>query len=216
MARINLLPWREELRERKNKEFITLVIGILLLGLALAFAVWTFFNNELSEQRIANDGIIAENAKLDAQLAEIETLEQRREEIISRMTVVQDLQGKRPLPVRIWDDVARAIPQNMYLTTFQRTDDTLSFTGKADNPNVVSALVRNLDASDWLGNSKVSFIKQNITAYQETPTISAEDADRAIYPEDSYIDFVVTTQVINTSVAEDTEGDVAADTTGEQ
>ena len=74
MARINLLPWREELRERKNKEFITLVIGILLLGLALAFAVWTFFNNELSEQRIANDGIIAENAKLDAQLAEIETL----------------------------------------------------------------------------------------------------------------------------------------------
>ena len=69
------------------------------------------FNNELSEQRIANDGIIAENAKLDAQLAEIETLEQRREEIISRMTVVQDLQGKRPLPVRIWDDVARAIPK---------------------------------------------------------------------------------------------------------
>ena len=117
--------------------------------------------------------------------------------------------------MRIWDDVARAIPQNG-LTTFQRADDTLSFTTKADNPNVVSALVRNLDASDWLGNSKVSFIKQNITAYQEAPTISAEDADRAIYPEDSYIDFVVTTQVINTSVAEDTEGDVAADTTGEQ
>ena len=101
------------------------------------------------------------------------------------MTVVQDLQGKRPLPVRIWDDVA-AIPQNMYLTTFQRTDDTLSFTGKADNPNVVSALVRNLDASDWLATLG-QFHQTKHHCLSRSPTISAEDADRVIYPEDSYI-----------------------------
>ncbi|MGP4714367.1 MULTISPECIES: PilN domain-containing protein [unclassified Psychrobacter] len=199
MARINLLPWRAEERERRNKEFITLVVAVTLLALLAAFASWSYFNNELEEQRDANALIEQENARLDAVLVEIDGLEQRREDIISRMQVIQDLQGRRPVPVRLWDDIAKAIPPALYLNNFKREGDILTLTGFADNPNVVSSLIRNLDSSEWMGNSAVSNIQQNISAYEAPPTLNEPtttgDAPRPVYPEDSYVQFVVTTKV---------------------
>ena len=73
MARINLLPWREEARERKNKEFITQVVLIFLLSAAVALAVWYYFDNQLTEQQRANDLVSQENQRLDGVLTEIET-----------------------------------------------------------------------------------------------------------------------------------------------
>ena len=199
MARINLLPWRQEERARRNKEFITLV-AVTLLSLLAAFATWSYFNKQLDEQLDANALIEQENARLDKALVEIDSLEQRREDIISRMQVIQDLQGRRPIPVRLWDDLAKAIPPALYLTNLKREGDVLTLTGLADNPNVVSSLIRNLDSSKWMGNSAVSNIQQNITAYQaapileNTPTTPGEQP-RPIYPEDSYVQFVITTKV---------------------
>ena len=200
MARINLLPWRQEERERRNKEFITLVVAITLLTLLAAFATWSYFNNELDEQLDANALVEQENARLDAVLTEIDGLEQRREDIISRMQVIQDLQGRRPVPVRLWDDLARAVPPALYLTNLKREGDVLTLTGLADNPNIVSSLIRNLDSSKWMGNSAVSNIQQNITAYQAAPVLESTvttpgEQPRPIYPEDSYVQFVITTKV---------------------
>ena len=199
MARINLLPWRSEERERRNKEFIILVVAITLLTLLAAFASWSYFNNELEEQRDANALIEQENNRLDAILVEIDGLEQRREDIISRMQVIQDLQGRRPVPVHLWDDIAKAMPPALYLNNFKREGDLLTLTGLADNPNVVSSLIRNLDSSEWMGDSAVSNIQQNITAYEAAPTLNepsvAGDPPRPVYPEDSYVQFVVTTKV---------------------
>ena len=200
MARINLLPWRQEERARRNKEFITLVVAVTFLSLLAAFATWSYFNNELAEQLDANALIEQENARLDKALVEIDSLEQRREDIISRMQVIQDLQGRRPVPVRLWDDLAKAIPPALYLNNLKREGDVLTLTGLADNPNVVSSLIRNLDSSKWMGDSAVSNIQQNITAYQAAPVLentvtTPGEQPRPIYPEDSYVQFVITTKV---------------------
>lgn len=199
MARINLLPWRQEERERRNKEFITLIVAVTLLALLAAFASWSFFNNELDEQRNANALIEQENSRLDTMLMDIDSLEQRREDITSRMQVIQDLQGRRPVPVRLWDDIAKAIPAALYINNLKREGDLLTLTGLADNPNVVSSLIRNLDNSKWMGDSAVSNIQQNITAYETAPalneTVTTGEQPRPIYPEDSYVQFVVTTKV---------------------
>ena len=206
MARINLLPWRSEERLRRNKAFMTLVATVTLLALLAAFAAWSYFDNELQDQLDANALITQENTRLDAALTEIDSLEQRREDIISRMQVIQDLQGRRPVPVRLWDDIAKAIPPALYLNNLKREGDLLTLTGLADNPNVVSSLIRNLDNSSWMGNSAVRNIQQNITAYQAEPvpaldaTTATGDAapsapPRPVYPEDSYVQFVITTQV---------------------
>lgn len=199
MARINLLPWRADARERSNKEFMTLVVAVILVALLSAFATWSYFNNELEEQRNANALIEQENSRLDTALTEIDSLEQRREDIISRMQVIQDLQGRRPVPVHLWDDMANAIPPALYINNLKREGDLLTLTGLADNPNVVSSLIRNLDSTKWMGGSAVRNIQQNITAYQATPslneTVTTGEQTRPIYPEDSYVQFVVTTQV---------------------
>ncbi|WP_201586641.1 PilN domain-containing protein [Psychrobacter jeotgali] len=199
MAHINLLPWRQEERLRRNKEFIMLVATVTLLALLAALATWSYFNSELDEQLDANALIKQENSRLDAALVEIDTLEQRREDIISRMQVIQDLQGRRPVPVHLWDDMARALPPALYLNSLKREGDLLTLTGLADNPNVVSSLIRNLDDSQWMGNSAVRNIQQNISAYQPAPdlneTQTVNGQPRPVYPEDSYVQFVVTTQV---------------------
>lgn len=197
MADINLLPWREERRDRKNREFRLVGLFAAVLAVAIAFAVWSYFNNELNDQYDANNHITEQNKALDKQLTEIETLEGRREAIVSRMRVIQDLQGRRPVPVRVWYDVANALPQALYLNVFQREGSLLSFTGRADNPNVVSSLVRNLNASDWLENSKVKFIKQDVSAYETTTANTLNGGSTVAPPESDYIDFVVTTQIVD-------------------
>ena len=199
MPRINLLPWRQEERERRNKEFMALIVATTLLALLAAFATWSYFNNQLQDQHDANALIEQENSRLDAALKEIDTLEQRREDIIARMQVIQDLQGRRPVPVRLWDDIAKAIPPALYLTSLKREGDLITLIGFADNPNVVSSLIRSLDSSQWMGNSAVRNIQQNITAYEPAPTLSTTvttgEPPRPDYPEDSYVQFEITTQV---------------------
>lgn len=199
MASINLLPWRQQQRERRNKEFIILVVAITLLALVTAFATWRYFSNELDEQYNANTLIEQENSRLDIALVEIDSLEQRREDIISRMQVIQDLQGRRPVPVRLWDDLAKAIPAALYLNNLKREGDLITLTGFADNPNVVSSLIRNLDASKWMGNSAVRNIQQNISIYQPTSelsgTVTTGETQRPVYPEDGYVQFIISTQV---------------------
>ncbi len=211
MARINLLPWRQEERERRNKEFITLVAAVTLLALLSAFATWSYFNNELDEQRDANALITQENTRLDTALVEIDSLEQRRDDIVSRMQVIQDLQGRRPVPVHLWDDLAKAMPTALYLNNLKREGNTITLTGLADNPNVVSSLIRNLDASKWMGNSAVRNIQQNISAYQPAPALNTGNQSRPTYPEDSYVQFVITTQV----QSETANTDDSAETGGE-
>ena len=119
--------------------------------------------------------------------------------------------------MRLWDDIAKAIPPALYLNNLKREDDLLTFTGLADNPNVVSSLIRNLDSSAWMGNSAVRNIQQNISAYEAQPTLNQPavngEPPRSIYPEDSYVQFVVTTQVQSSSLTGSAESlELVADT----
>lgn len=198
MARINLLPWRLEERERKNKEFLVMAAAAAGLAILATLIVLSFLNRELSNQQEANQLITDTNAQLDGALKEIETLEEQRNEMISRMKVIQDLQGRRSVPVRVWDDIARAIPQAMYLTSIKREGDIITLVGHADNNTVVSELVRNLDSSPWLADSRIPNIKTAVEAYaQSAPKIQSnpQEKQRPMLPEDNYIEFTVTTVV---------------------
>lgn len=207
MARINLLPWRQEVRERKNKEFLTVVTAVLLVSLLGAFAGWKYYDSILQSQYEANEKIKTENERLDKELKEIETLEQQRDALISRMKVIQDLQGRRPIPVRVWDDIARIMPATMYFNNMKRQDDVITFTGQADNPNTVADFVRKLDASVWLENSKVISMQQpDAVAYQTPQSLqpnpnNKDKTPKREYPEDKYLTFVVTTSITKATIA---------------
>lgn len=217
MARINLLPWRQEERQRKNNDFNVLIAGTLLAAGLCAFLGYYILNSMLNNQLDANKRIEDANAQLEVALTSITELEAQRDQMLSQMKVIQDLQGRRSIPVRVWDDMAKAVPAAMYLVSIKRENDTITITGQADNANVVAALVRNLNSSVWLDGSAVVSIKSKVQAYQEPTTTLPEtkNADgttstRPMYPEDNYVEFVVTTQVQHPQEQTD------ANATGEQ
>ena len=178
MAKINLLPWREERREQKKKEFVAVSTGVALLGVVLSALVWMFYNNQLEEQQVANQMVVTENQSLDKQLKDLEGLQTRRDEILERMKLIQDLQGVRPVMVHIFDEITKLTPSNVYLTEFSREGDRFTMIGKAQDPNAVSDYLRALSNSPWFRNAFMnSFVAAEVKQQQQgTVTPRAEDA----------------------------------------
>ena len=120
MARINLLPWRDELREKRKKEFIAVCIAAALIGVMAVALAWFYYAHKLEDQEQANQLITSTNQNLDVQLKSLEGLENQRNAIIERMKLIQGLQGQRPIAVRLIDEMARVTPSSLYITKFIR------------------------------------------------------------------------------------------------
>jgi len=101
MAKINLLPWRDELREKRKKEFIAICIGAALIGVLLVVGAWFYYNYKLEDQEQANQLIISTNQNLDVQLKSLEGLQEQRNAIVERMKLIQGLQSQRPSPCEL-------------------------------------------------------------------------------------------------------------------
>jgi type IV pilus assembly protein PilN len=206
MAKINLLPWRAELREQRKKEFMVTIGAVFLLAVVLAGLTWMFFNARLSDQQQANQQVTAANESLDQKLKALDGLQARRDEIVERMKVIQDLQGKRPVSVRLFDEVARMMPANLYLTSFKREGDKFTIEGKAESPNTVSEFLRNLEASSWFRNAFMN-------SYQGAKADSAANKESGAVmprPEDSYGEFLISVDLEEPDTTE--EGMSPADT----
>ncbi|KAF5292091.1 hypothetical protein FQR65_LT20340 [Abscondita terminalis] len=142
MAKINLLPWRDELREQKKKQFVAICVGVALIGLATVLLAWFYFDHKLEDQEQANQLVTSTNQNLDMQLKTLDGLQERRNAIIERMKLIQGLQGQRPVIVRLVDELVRVVPAQMYITKFSRVGDKFTIEGKAESPNTVAELLR--------------------------------------------------------------------------
>lgn len=149
MARINLLPWREDYREEKKKEFAVQFFMVCLLGATLAFAWFQVMANAIDNQAQRNSLLQSEINVLQQQVKEIQELKKRRAELIERMKVIQDLQGTRPIIVRYFDELVRAVPDGIHLVSLSRKDDTITIEGVTESNNRVSNFMRQLDDSAW-------------------------------------------------------------------
>ncbi|QIC63099.1 PilN domain-containing protein [Acinetobacter schindleri] len=186
MAKINLLPWRDELRIKRNNEFVAYCVGALLLGVTAAGGSWFYYDQKLQDQEQANQLIISTNQNLDVQLKSLEGLQEQRNAIVERMKLIQGLQTQRPIAVHLIDEIVRVTPSDMYITRFVRSGDKFTIEGKAASPNTVAELLRNLEASTWYRN-----------AFMNAFLVAEENKDKApssIIPrvEESYGTFTVT------------------------
>ena len=199
MAKINLLPWRDELREQRKKQFIAYCVGVAALGVASFLAGWGYLDYKLNDQEQANQLIVSTNQNLDAQLKSLDGLQERRNAIIERMKLIQGLQGQRPVAVRLIDELVRVTPPTMYLTKFTRTGDKFTIEGKAESPNTVAELLRNLEASPWYRNA---FMNSFLAAEEKKDKTVSSLIPRI---EENYGSFVVTVDLgeIGTTVEAD-------------
>jgi type IV pilus assembly protein PilN len=159
MARINLLPWREQLREERKKRFLTALAGVLVASIGGLFMIDQYLNSAITHQAARNAFIQKEIVQLDERIKEISDLRARRKQLLERMKIIQDLQGNRPIIGRVFDQLARTLPDGVYFSDVKMADKLISITGSAESNNRVSDLMRNLDASDWLDAPSLTEVK---------------------------------------------------------
>ena len=78
MARINLLPWREERRKLRQNEFYAILGGAVLTGVLAVVAILWSYGSRIDAQNARNEYLKQEIAALDVKIKEIETLEATR------------------------------------------------------------------------------------------------------------------------------------------
>jgi type IV pilus assembly protein PilN len=150
MPKINLLPWRDELRAQRRNQFymamggafgfaaLTVLIGVLLMNGIIDAQI---DRNKLLEQEIT---------KLDKRIEEILDLEEKKDRLVARMKIIEQLQQSRPEVVHLFEDLARALPDGVYLSSVKQTGKKLEIKGAAESNTRVSAFMRNIDKSPWL------------------------------------------------------------------
>ncbi len=158
VTQINLLPWREERRAKRQQEFYALLFMALLLG-GLVWWVWQgMVQGRIDTQNARNSTIQTAISGLDKKIAEIKDIEERRNELIERMRVIQELQGNRPSVVYVFDELVRILPKGVHFTDVKRTGETFTIQGVAETNNYISALMRNMTSSPWFGRPTLSSV----------------------------------------------------------
>lgn len=152
MAKINLLPWRQELKKQRQQEFAVINAVVALTAAAIIMFFHILLSSQLSDQEERKAYIQSEIATLDGQIKQIDELQTRKDELLARMKVIQDLQGRRPVVVRVFDELARSVPNKVYLSLIKRDGDKFIIEGYAESNTQVSTFLRNLNASTWFRN----------------------------------------------------------------
>jgi type IV pilus assembly protein PilN len=158
MAKINLLPWREELRQEKKKEFLSLMGLAALLTLIMMGLVHIYIEGLKEYQGRRNKLIQDQIAILDTKIVEVKDINERKSKLLSKIDVVQKLQESRPEIVHLFDEIPRITPDGIFLTKFTQVGANLTFEGKTQSNARVSSFMRAVEASSWLKLPKLAVI----------------------------------------------------------
>ncbi len=159
MARINLLPWREERRKQRQREFYGMLGFAALAGVILSGLLWFYFSQQISGQNDRNAFLETEIAKVREQNKEIERLDKQKARLLARKEVIEELQGKRSQMVHLFDSLVRTIPDGVVLTALKQEGDILTLEGRTQSNARVSTYMRNLEGSGWMSSPELSIIE---------------------------------------------------------
>lgn len=187
-TKINLLPWREELRQEQKKQFAVMMFLTVLLAVAIVGLIHMQMGAKIDYQLSRNNYVGNEISKLDKEIAEIKDLRKVRRSLLERMEVIQDLQGSRPSIVHLFTEIVGTVPNGVYLETLSQTGGNLVMNGQAESNARVSTYMRNLSKSEWLKDPNLTVIeiedkKVNrvstftLTVKQTSPNATEESKD---------------------------------------
>jgi type IV pilus assembly protein PilN len=159
MPRINLLPWREELRAKRKKDFMMAIVGALLVGALLSYSGKLTVQSWTSAQTSRNNILRAEIEDLDRQIEEINALDAQKSRLLARMEIIDRLQRSRPEVVHLFDELVGTIPEGIFLTAVNQIEARVELQGSAQSSTRVSALMRNVSGSEWLQDPQLEVVE---------------------------------------------------------
>ena len=121
MPRVNLLPWREELRKQRRTEYLSILGVCAVVAVAVWFSIHLYFNALIEQQQRRNNFLTAEIKLLDKKIEEIKQLEKEKENLIARMKAIETLQTSRPIIVHLFDELVSTLPDGVYLTSIAQS-----------------------------------------------------------------------------------------------
>ena len=155
MPRINLLPWREQERKVRRREFLVALGGAAFAAVVFVLGGKLLYSSWIDSQTAKNNLLKKEIVKLDAQIADIQDLENRKQ----RLEIIEKLQRKRPEIVHLFDELVKTVPEGIYLTQIKETGKKLEMKGVAQSSTRVSTFMRNIDASVWMDNPVLQVVE---------------------------------------------------------
>lgn len=158
MANINLLPWRDAQRRERNRATLTMCIAMWAVACLLVFVAKLVMDSRIDNQEARNRYLQTEINALSKVIKEIEDLKDKRDKLIARMEVIQTLQENRAQIVHVFDDLVTKLPKGVYYEKISKTRNRLNIEGKAQSNNRISALMRNLDSSNWFDNTSLKVV----------------------------------------------------------
>jgi type IV pilus assembly protein PilN len=159
MIPINLLPYRAERRKELQKQFAILAVLTIVIGGIVWFLGHSFLETRIKNQNQRNKFLETKIAELDKKIDEIKKLKAQTQALLARKRVVETLQSNRTESVRLLDQLARQLPEGVFLKSIKQTGNNVSVVGYATSNARVSTLMRNFDASPWLESPKLIQIK---------------------------------------------------------
>jgi type IV pilus assembly protein PilN len=168
MARINLLPWREEQRRERQRQFMSSLLLTAILGVVLVFFAGFIFDQKISHQAARNALVQKEIKALEARIKKIDELERTRARLLSRKQVIERLQASRSTTVELLDKLAKTIPVGVTLSTVRQQGNNLTLEGTSQSNARVSAYLRQLEDNDLFLNPQLDYVRS--AARPATPT----------------------------------------------
>ncbi len=158
MININLLPWREELRQERDRQMLSISVGIWVLCAAIIFAVYNYIGLKQEHQQNRNRYLTEQIMQLDEKITEIRGLQAQKTMLINRMDVIQNLQRERTQVVHLFNDIVQKLPDGVYYRSLDKKGKTFSLQGTAQSNVRVSDLMNRLDSSDWFANPDLTVV----------------------------------------------------------
>jgi len=159
MPRINLLPWREAERKKRQRDFGIAAAAAVVAGIAVVLLSIFVYSQMIDSQKDRNTRLTSEIVELEKSITEIDGLERQKERLLARMEIIEQLQKSRPEIVHLFDEVARQLPEGVYLTGLKQTGARVEVRGVAQSSTRVSALMRQIDSSDWMTDPEVERVE---------------------------------------------------------
>lgn len=164
MILINLLPHREAARKRRRETFQAVMVASALVGLAIAGAIYWWYQMMIDNQQARNNFLRGEIRVLEGQIKEIATIEEEIAALRARQKAVEDLQSDRNLPVHMLNELVMQLPDGVYITSLKQADQVVTMQGMAQSNERVSEMLRNLtNNTPWFSKPElVEIVAANV------------------------------------------------------